>query len=61
MELLENELNRGPFKQIVECTKNILLKVSRGNHIIPVQVQNAAVVSLGKYFFRIEIGFNWTN
>ena len=54
IELLENELTRGPFDKIVQCTKSILMKIARGNHKIPEQIQNAAVISLGKLTCRIQ-------
>ena len=49
MDLLEHELNRGPFVEIVQIARKILLKLSKKEleHKIPIPVQNAAVVCLG--------------
>ena len=44
LELLEDELKRGPFQKIV----NIVTKLLTNANSLPEQIQNSAIVCLGK-------------
>ena len=46
LELLEDELKRGPFEKIV----NIVTKMLTNASSLPEQVQNSAIVCLGTLF-----------
>ena len=49
LELLEDELKRGPFEKIV----NIVTKMLTNASSLPEQVQNSAIVCLGTLFGNI--------
>jgi len=49
LELLEDELKRGPFEKIV----NIVTKLLTNASALPEQVQNSAIVCLGKFSITI--------
>ena len=49
LELLEDELKRGPFEKIV----NIVTKLLTNASSLPEQVQNSAIVCLGKFSITI--------
>ena len=49
LELLEDELKRGPFEKIV----NIVTKLLTNASSLPEQVQNSAIVCLGTFSVTI--------
>ena len=49
LELLEDELKRGPFEKIVNLVTKLLTNASS----LPEQVQNSAIVCLGKFSITI--------
>ena len=49
LELLEDELNRGPLEKIVNVATKMLTNASS----LPEQIQNSAIVCLGGFFIRI--------
>ena len=48
LELLEDELNRGPLEKIVNVATKMLTNASS----LPEQIQNSAIVCLGEFFIK---------
>ena len=48
LELLEDELNRGPLEKIVNVATKMLTNASS----LPEQIQNSAIVCLGAFFHK---------
>ena len=52
LELLEDELNRGPLEKIVNVATKMLTNASS----LPEQIQNSAIVCLGEFLIK-KYGF----